>query len=260
MLAPLGAKTFSEAIRWCSEIFHLLKEMLLAKKYNTAVGDEGGFASNFKNNTEPLEFLIKAIKKAKLSPEKDVLISLDVASTEFYKQNKYLLSSEKRKLSSSEIVDYLSEIRKKYPIYSIEDGCAEEDWNGWSKLTEKLSHNTLLVGDDLFVTNKHRLLKGIRNNSANSILVKPNQIGSVSETLETINLAKSYNIKTIISHRSGETEEDFIADLCVGTNSKHIKTGSITRSERCAKYNRLLYIEENNKSLIYGGLTEDVKI
>ncbi len=260
MLAPVGAKTFSEAIRWCSEIFHLLKEILLAKKFNTAVGDEGGFASNFKSNTEPLEFLIKAIKKAKLSPEKDVLISLDVASTEFYKQNKYLLASEERKLSSSEIVDYLSDIRKKYPIYSIEDGCAEEDWNGWSKLTEKLSHNTLLVGDDLFVTNKHRLLKGIRNNSANSILVKPNQIGSVSETLETITLAKSYNIKTIISHRSGETEEDFIADLCVGTNSKHIKTGSVTRSERCAKYNRLLYIEENNKSLIYGGLAEDVKI
>ncbi|MAH89524.1 MAG: phosphopyruvate hydratase [Pelagibacterales bacterium] len=253
MLAPLGAKTFNEAIRWCSEIFFNLKELLKSNNYSTSVGDEGGFAPNFKNNYEPLEFLIKAIKKSKLNPEKDVKISLDVASSEFYKQNKYLLSASNKSLVSDKMVDFLTDIEKKYPIFSIEDGCAEDDWKGWINLNSKLSHHVYIVGDDLFVTNKNRLEKGIKINAANAILVKPNQIGTLTETLDTISLAKENNIETIISHRSGETEDNFIADLSVGTNSKMIKTGSVTRSERCSKYNRLLVIERNNNNLTYAG-------
>ena len=253
MLAPIGANSFHQAIRWCSEIFFNLKEILKNNNYSTAVGDEGGFASNFKNNYEPLDFLIKAIKKSKLDPEKDVLISLDVASSEFFDGKKYYLKSDNKRLKSLEMVEYLNNMVKNYPIFSIEDGCSEDDWNGWTVLNNKLSDNVLLVGDDLFVTNKTRLKKGIENNAANSILIKPNQIGSLSETLETINLAKSNNIENIISHRSGETEDCFIADLAIGTNSRFIKTGSVTRSERCCKYNRLLYIEQNNKKLVYSG-------
>ena len=253
MLAPIGANSFHQAIRWCSEIFFNLKEILKNNNYSTAVGDEGGFASNFKNNYEPLEFLIKAIKKSKLNPEKDVMISLDVASSEFFDGQKYYLKSDNRRLKSIEMVEYLNKMVKKYPIFSIEDGCSEDDWSGWAVLNNKLSDNILLVGDDLFVTNKIRLKKGIKINAANSILIKPNQIGSLSETLETINLAKSNNIENIISHRSGETEDCFIADLAIGTNSRFIKTGSVTRSERCCKYNRLLYIEQNNNKLEYAG-------
>ena len=253
MLAPIGANSFHQAIRWCSEIFFNLKEILKNNNYSTAVGDEGGFASNFKNNYEPLEFLIKAIKKSKLNPEKDVMISLDVASSEFFDGKKYYLKSDNRRLKSIEMVEYLNKMVKKYPIFSIEDGCSEDDWSGWAVLNNKLSDNILLVGDDLFVTNKIRLKKGIKINAANSILIKPNQIGSLSETLETINLAKSNNIENIISHRSGETEDCFIADLAIGTNSRFIKTGSVTRSERCCKYNRLLYIEQNNNKLEYAG-------
>ncbi len=253
MLAPLGAKTFKEAIRWCSEIFFNLKELLKSNNYSISVGDEGGFASNFKNNYEPLEFLIKAIKKSKLNPEKDVKISLDVASSEFYKQNKYLLSASNKSLNTEKMVDLLSGITEKYPIFSIEDGCAEDDWVGWKKLNYKLRDQVYIVGDDLFVTNKKRLEKGIKNDAANTILVKPNQIGTLTETLDTISLAKEHNIETIISHRSGETEDNFISDLSVGTNSKMIKTGSVTRSERCSKYNRLLVIERNNNNLIYSG-------
>jgi len=253
MLAPIGANSFHQAIRWCSEIFFNLKEILKNNNYSTAVGDEGGFASNFKNNYEPLEFLIKAIKKSKLNPEKDVMISLDVASSEFFDEKKYYLKSDNRRLKSIEMVEYLNKMVKKYPIFSIEDGCSEDDWSGWAVLNNKLSDNILLVGDDLFVTNKIRLKKGIKINAANSILIKPNQIGSLSETLETINLAKSNNIENIISHRSGETEDCFIADLAIGTNSRFIKTGSVTRSERCCKYNRLLYIEQNNNKLEYAG-------
>ncbi|MDA9559198.1 phosphopyruvate hydratase, partial [Alphaproteobacteria bacterium] len=220
MLAPIGANSFHQAIRWCSEIFFNLKEILKNNNYSTAVGDEGGFASNFKNNYEPLDFLIKAIKKSKLDPEKDVLISLDVASSEFFDGKKYYLKSDNKRLKSLEMVEYLYNMAKNYPIFSIEDGCSEDDWNGWTVLNNKLSDNVLLVGDDLFVTNKTRLKKGIENNAANSILIKPNQIGSLSETLETINLAKSNNIENIISHRSGETEDCFIADLAIGTNSR----------------------------------------
>ena len=254
MLAPIGAKSFHQAIRWCSEIFFNLKEILKNNNYLTAVGDEGGFASNFKNNYEPLDFLIKAIKASKLNPEKDVLISLDVASSEFYNKNKYNLKSDNKKLKNIEMVGYLKNITDNYPIFSIEDGCSEDDWDGWVDLNKKLGNKVLLVGDDLFVTNKIRLQKGIKINAANSILIKPNQIGSLSETLETINIANSNRIENIISHRSGETEDCFIADLAVGTNSRFIKTGSVTRSERCCKYNRLLYIEQNNKKLEYSGI------
>ena len=253
MLAPVGAKTFSQAIRWCSEIFFNLKELLKSNNYSTSVGDEGGFAPNFKSNYEPLEFLIKAIKKSKLSPEREVMISLDVASSEFYKKNKYYLGSPKKYLSNEEMILFLADIVKKYPIFSIEDGCAEDDWTGWKNLNSLIGSKTLIVGDDLFVTNRERLEKGIKKNVANTILVKPNQIGTLTETLDTINLAKDNKIETIISHRSGETEDNFIADLAVGSNSKMIKTGSVTRSERCSKYNRLLIIEANNRDLVYSG-------
>ena len=253
MLAPVGAKTFSQAIRWCSEIFFNLKELLKSNNYSTSVGDEGGFAPNFKSNFEPLEFLIKAIKRSKLSPERDVMISLDVASSEFYKKNKYYLGSPKKYFNSEEMVLFLADIVKKYPIFSIEDGCAEDDWIGWKKLNSLVGDKILTVGDDLFVTNKERLEMGIKKNVANTILVKPNQIGTLYETLNTINLAKENKIETIISHRSGETEDNFIADLAVGSNSKMIKTGSVNRSERCAKYNRLLVIEANNRELVFAG-------
>tara|TARA_X000000950_G_scaffold38364_1_gene40972 strand:- start:537 stop:1808 length:1272 start_codon:yes stop_codon:yes gene_type:complete len=253
MLAPVGAKTFSQAIRWCSEIFFNLKELLKSNNYSTSVGDEGGFAPNFKSNYEPLEFLIRAIKKSKLSPEREVMISLDVASSEFYKKNKYYLGSPKKYLSNEEMILFLADIVKKYPIFSIEDGCAEDDWTGWKNLNSLIGSKTLIVGDDLFVTNRERLEKGIKKNVANTILVKPNQIGTLTETLDTINLAKDNKIETIISHRSGETEDNFIADLAVGSNSKMIKTGSVTRSERCSKYNRLLIIEANNRDLVYSG-------
>ena len=253
MLAPVGAKTFSQAIRWCSEIFFNLKELLKSNSYSTSVGDEGGFAPNFKSNFEPLEFLIKAIKKSKLSPERDVMLSLDIASSEFYKKYKYYLGSPKKYFSSEKMVSLLADIVKKYPIFSIEDGCAEDDWGGWKKLNFLIGDKTLTVGDDLFVTNRDRLEKGIKEKVANTILVKPNQIGTLTETLDTINLAKENKIETIISHRSGETEDNFIADLTVGSNSKMIKTGSVTRSERCSKYNRLLIIEANNRDLIFAG-------
>ena len=252
MIVPIGSSTFQEAIMWCSKVFYNLKDIIISKGYSTGIGDEGGFASQFKNNNEPLELIIKAITKSQLSPEKDVLISLDVASTEFFKKNYYHLSAENIKLSSNGLVSYLKDLTKKYPIFSIEDGCAEDDWNGWSALTKELG-DRLLVGDDLFVTNLIRLNKGIKKKCANSILIKPNQIGTLSETLDCINLAKSNAFETIISHRSGETEDTFIADLSVGTNSKFIKTGSINRSERCAKYNRLLYLEKLYKNLEYSG-------
>ncbi len=253
MLAPLGAKSFNQAIRWCSEIFYNLKDLLNQNGYSTAVGDEGGFASNFKNNSRPIEYIIKAIKASKLSPEEDVMISLDVASTEFYKNKNYNLQSEGKKLNGEEMVEYLAALKNRFPIFSIEDGCAEDDWSNWTKLNNKLGNTTLLIGDDLFVTNCKRLEKGISKKAANAILIKPNQIGTLSETLDAINLAKQNKIENVISHRSGETEDNFISDLCVATNSKYIKTGSVSRSERCSKYNRLIYIEQNNPQLIYSG-------
>ena len=260
MLTPIGAKTFKEAIRWCSEIFHNLKDILKNKNYSTSVGDEGGFASNFKNNEEPIEYLIKAIKASKLSPEKEVMISLDVAATEFFKNKKYKISTQKKPLSSISMSEYLIKLCKKFPIFSIEDGMSEDDWAGWSYMSKNLADKTLIIGDDLFVTNKKRLLKGIKRKAANSILIKLNQIGTLTETLDTINVAKRYNYKTVISHRSGETEDSFISDLAIGTNAMFIKSGSVTRSERCAKYNRLILLEEIDKNLVYSGLEMNEKI
>ena len=260
MITPIGAKSFKEAIRWCTEIFHNLKEILKSKNLNTSVGDEGGFAADFKNNETPIEFLIKAIKASKLNPERQVMISLDVAATEFYKNKKYNLSSNKTSYTSSSMVDYLKALRKKYPIFSIEDGLAEDDWKGWTYLSNELCKNTLIVGDDLFVTNKKRLLKGIELKAANSILIKLNQIGTLSETLDTIHLAKKNNYNTIISHRSGETEDNFISDLAISSNAMFLKSGSITRSERCSKYNRLILLESINKNLVYSGIELNEKI
>ena len=260
MITPIGAKTFKEAIRWCTEIFYNLKEILKSKNLNTSVGDEGGFAADFKNNETPIEFLIKAIKASKLNPEKQVMVSLDVAATEFYQNKKYKLSSNNTSYTSSSMVDYLKTLRSKYPIFSIEDGLAEDDWNGWTYLSEQLCNNTFIVGDDLFVTNKNRLVKGIELKAANSILIKLNQIGTLTETLDTINLAKRNNYHTIISHRSGETEDNFISDLAISSNAMFLKSGSITRSERCAKYNRLILLESINKNLVYSGIELNEKI
>ena len=260
MITPIGAKTFKEAIRWCTEIFYNLKEILKSKNLNTSVGDEGGFAADFKNNETPIEFLIKAIKASKLNPEKQVMVSLDVAATEFYQNKKYKLSSNNTSYTSSSMVDYLKTLRSKYPIFSIEDGLAEDDWNGWTYLSEQLCNNTFIVGDDLFVTNKNRLVKGIELKAANSILIKLNQIGTLTETLDTINLAKRNNYHTIISHRSGETEDNFISDLAISSNAMFLKSGSITRSERCAKYNRLILLESINNNLVYSGIELNEKI
>ena len=260
MITPIGAKTFKEAIRWCTEIFYNLKEILKSKNLNTSVGDEGGFAADFKNNETPIEFLIKAIKASKLNPEKQVMVSLDVAATEFYQNKKYKLSSNNTSYTSGSMVDYLKTLRSKYPIFSIEDGLAEDDWNGWTYLSEQLCNNTFIVGDDLFVTNKNRLVKGIELKAANSILIKLNQIGTLTETLDTINLAKRNNYHTIISHRSGETEDNFISDLAISSNAMFLKSGSITRSERCAKYNRLILLESINKNLVYSGIELNEKI
>ena len=260
MITPIGAKTFKEAIRWCTEIFYNLKDILKSKNLNTSVGDEGGFAADFKNNETPIEFLIKAIKASKLNPEKQVMVSLDVAATEFYQNKKYKLSSNNTSFTSSSMVDYLKALRSKYPIFSIEDGLAEDDWNGWTYLSEQLCNNTFIVGDDLFVTNKNRLVKGIELKAANSILIKLNQIGTLTETLDTINLAKRNNYQTIISHRSGETEDNFISDLAISSNAMFLKSGSITRSERCAKYNRLILLESINNNLVYSGIELNEKI
>ena len=260
MITPIGAKTFKEAIRWCTEIFYNLKEILKSKNLNTSVGDEGGFAADFKNNETPIEFLIKAIKASKLNPEKQVMVSLDVAATEFYQNKKYKLSSNNTSYTSGSMVDYLKTLRSKYPIFSIEDGLAEDDWNGWTYLSEQLCNNTFIVGDDLFVTNKNRLVKGVELKAANSILIKLNQIGTLTETLDTINLAKRNNYHTIISHRSGETEDNFISDLAISSNAMFLKSGSITRSERCAKYNRLILLESINNNLVYSGIELNEKI
>ena len=244
MIAPVGAKSFSQALRYGSEIFHSLKSILKSKNLNTNVGDEGGFAPDINNAKEVIEIIIKAIDQVGLKIKQDILLSLDVASTEFYSNNKYNLSGENKKLSSDQMIDYLKDLASSYPIYSIEDGMAEDDWDGWVNLTKELGNSIQLVGDDLFVTNYNRLKLGIDKNAGNSILIKLNQIGTLSETLETINLAKSNNFSTIISHRSGETEDTTISDLSVGVVSGQIKTGSLSRTDRTAKYNQLLRIEE----------------
>jgi len=244
MIAPIGAPSFSVALQYGCEIFHSLKSILKSKNLNTNVGDEGGFAPDINNSKEVIEIIIKAIEKSGLKLNKDILLSLDVASTEFYKENYYYLKGEEKKFSSDQMINYLKDLVSSYPIFSIEDGMAEDDWEGWVNLTKELGDNIQLVGDDLFVTNIKRLKLGIEKNAGNSILVKLNQIGTLSETLETIYLAKQNKFSTIISHRSGETEDTTIADLSVAVSSGQIKTGSLSRTDRTSKYNQLLRIEE----------------
>lgn len=243
MLAPVGFSTFSDALRAGVETFHTLKKVLSARGYNTNVGDEGGFAPNLGSNVEAVEVLLEAIEKAGYTPGDQIALALDPASTEFYRDGMYHLSAEDRVLSSDEMVAYWADWAERYPIISIEDGLAEDDWAGWSHLTKAIGSKVQLVGDDLFVTNVERLGRGIREGVGNAILVKVNQIGSLSESMDAIELAKSAGYRSMISHRSGETEDAFIADLAVAVNAGQIKTGSASRSDRLAKYNRLLSIE-----------------
>lgn len=246
MVMPVGAANFREALRMGAEVFHNLKAVLKGKGLNTAVGDEGGFAPNLSSNEEALKTIMEAIERAGYTPGKDVVLALDVAATELYDKEKniYRLAGENRELTSDEMIDYYVELVGKYPIVSIEDGLAEEDWDGWKKLTEKLGNKIQLVGDDLFVTNTERVEKGIGMNVANSVLVKLNQIGTLTETLNTIEMAKTHGYTAVISHRSGETEDTTIADLAVATNAGQIKTGAPSRTDRTAKYNQLLRIED----------------
>lgn len=244
MIAPVGASSFKEALRMNAEVFHTLKKILHKKGHNTGVGDEGGFAPDLNNNEEPLQVIVEAIIEAGYKPGDEIGICLDPASSSFYENGKYILKAENKSLNSDEMVEYYENLCNKYPIISIEDGLAEEDWYGFKLMTQKLGHRLQIVGDDLFVTNSERLARGIKENAANSILIKLNQIGSVTETLKTIELAKTNGYTTVISHRSGETGDTFIADLAVAVNAGQIKTGSICRSERVEKYNQLLRIEE----------------
>ena len=244
MIIPAGAPSFKEALRYGTEVFHHLKAVLEQKALNTAVGDEGGFAPDLKSNEEALEVIIEAINNAGYTPGKDIFIGIDAASSEFYKNGTYNLASEGLKLTNSEFTEYLASWVEKYPIISIEDGMDENDWEGWDMLTQKLSNSVQLVGDDLFVTNSKILAKGIKNNIANSILIKVNQIGTLTETFDAMKMALDAGYTCVMSHRSGETEDTTIADLSVATNCGQIKTGSLSRSDRLAKYNRLLRIEE----------------
>ena len=250
MILPIGFDKVSESIRSGAEIFHTLKTLLNKKHMATSVGDEGGFAPNINSNSEAIDIIIESISKAGYKAGENVYLALDVASSEFYNNNIYTLKSENLNLSSDEFISYLASLRKNYPIISIEDGLSEDDWDGWSKLTKQLGHNTQLVGDDLFVTNPKIFQKGIDKSIANSILIKLNQIGTITETLTAISLARENNYNYIISHRSGETEDVTIADLSVATSSGLIKTGSMSRSDRVAKYNQLIRIEERLSSKI----------
>lgn len=247
MIMPVGAETFSDALRQGTEVFHTLKGVLKKKGYNTAVGDEGGFAPNLKSNAEAVELILEAIERAGYKAGEDIALALDPASSEFFDKEtqRYIFKkSDNSELTSLEMADYWASWTEKYPIISIEDGLAEDDWEGWKYLTQKIGDRVQLVGDDLFVTNTHRLQKGIEEKCGNSILIKVNQIGTVSETLEAIELGRRFGFTSIISHRSGETEDTFIADLAVGTGAGQIKTGSASRTDRIAKYNQLLRIEE----------------
>ncbi len=246
MIAPAGAESFGEALRMGAEVFHNLKKVLVEKKYNTAVGDEGGFAPDLKSNEEAIQVILQAIERAGYKAGEDIFICLDPASSEFYdkEKNLYILSSENRELTAEEMVDYYADWVSRYPIVSIEDGLAENDWSGWKKLTEKLGSKIQLVGDDLFVTNTEILSRGISEGVANSILIKVNQIGTITETLDAIEMAHKAGYTSVVSHRSGETEDATIADLAVATNSGQIKTGSASRSDRIAKYNQLLRIQD----------------
>ncbi|ALP89412.1 MULTISPECIES: phosphopyruvate hydratase [Clostridium] len=244
MIMPAGAGTFSDALRMCAEVYHTLKKILNDKGYATGIGDEGGFAPNLKSNAEALDVIIEAIGKAGYKAGEEIFIAIDAASSEYYKDGKYVLEHEGRTLSSAEMVDFFEEWVNKYPIISIEDGMAEEDWDGWKLMTERLGKKVQLVGDDLFVTNTERLEKGIQLGVANSILIKLNQIGTLTETLNAIEMANRAGYTAVVSHRSGETEDTTIADLVVATNAGQIKTGAPARSERVAKYNQLIRIEE----------------
>ena len=251
MIVPVGGKNYREIMQMGVEVYKVLKEILKKKELVTSVGDEGGFAPNLENDEEAIELLLEAINKAGFKEKKDFELALDVASTEMHleakkinKEGYYFWKTDEYK-TKAEMIDYIVDLVNKYPIYSVEDGLAEEDWKAWKELTKKIGNKVQLVGDDLFVTNPERLMKGVKEEVANAILIKPNQIGTLTETLETIRLAKKNNYKTIISHRSGETEDTFIADLAVGVNAMQIKTGAPCRTDRVAKYNRLLNIEED---------------
>ena len=245
MIMPVGAASFSEALRMNAEIDHGLKTLLNAKGLGTGLGDEGGFAPNLKSNEEAIEVILEAVKKAGYKPGEDIMIALDVAASEFYKDGKYQMEGEGLVKTSNQMVDYLAALCEKYPIVSIEDGLAEDDWKGWKALTKKLGTKVQLVGDDLFVTNEERLLEGIKNDTANAILIKVNQIGTLTETFNAIETAKRAGYTCIISHRSGETEDTTLADIAVAVNAGQIKTGAPARTDRVAKYNQLLRIEED---------------
>ena len=244
MIMPIGATSFMEALRYCAEVYHTLKSVLKAKGLATGVGDEGGFAPNLGSNEEALQVITEAIEKAGLVVGKDIVFAIDAASSEFYKDGKYHLAGEGKVKTAAEMVEYYAELCEKYPIYSIEDGLAEEDWEGWKLLTERLGKTVQLVGDDLFVTNTERLSRGIKEDTANAILIKVNQIGTLTETFDAIEMAKRAGYTAVISHRSGETEDSTIADIAVAVNAGQIKTGAPARSERVAKYNQLLRIED----------------
>jgi len=244
MIIPFGAKTFSAALQMGAETFHALKKILKAKGLNTAVGDEGGFAPDLASNEEALALIIEAIEKAGYKPGKEMGLALDAAASEFYSKGKYVLQGENKKLNAQQMIEYYADLVEKYPILSIEDGLAEQDWENWELMTEQLDEVIQLVGDDVFVTNPKILAKGIEDGVANSILIKLNQIGTVTETLDAISMAAEAGYTTVISHRSGETEDTFIADLAVAVNAGQIKTGSMSRTDRIAKYNQLIRIEE----------------
>jgi enolase len=244
MIVPHGADTLADAVRWGSEIFHTLKKGLSDAALSTGIGDEGGFAPNIGSTNEAIEFILKSIEKAGYKPGDQVALALDCAATEFYKGGNYVISGEGKTLASAGMVDYLADLAQRYPIWSIEDGMAEDDWDGWKLLTDRLGDKVQLVGDDLFVTNSKRLARGIEEGIANSILVKVNQIGTLTETLDAVNMAQRARYTAVMSHRSGETEDATIADLAVATNCGQIKTGSLARSDRLAKYNQLIRIEE----------------
>lgn len=246
MVMPVGAESFKEALRMSAEIFHNLRSVLKSKGYNTAVGDEGGFAPNLSSNEEALSTIVEAIEKAGYKPGEQIRIAMDVAATELYnaETKKYDIAGENKSLTSEEMIDWYEELINKYPIISIEDGLSEDDWDGWKLMTDRLSEKIQIVGDDLFVTNTERLSKGIKTKTANSILIKLNQIGTITETLDAIELAKTHGYTAVISHRSGETEDTTIADLAVATNAGQIKTGAPSRTDRVAKYNQLLRIED----------------
>ncbi len=244
MIVPVGAKSITQAVQMGAETFHSLKKILKDKGLNTAVGDEGGFAPDFKSHEEAIQFIIDAIESAGYKPGTDIGLALDCAASEFFKKGAYILNSENKKLTAEKLIDYYENLINNYPILSIEDGLAEQDWKGWALMTDRLEGSIQIVGDDIFVTNPKIFKKGIEESIGNSILIKLNQIGTVTETLDTIEMAKNAGYTTVISHRSGETEDDFISDFVVGVNGGQIKTGSMSRSDRISKYNQLMRIEE----------------